>query len=111
MQFKRISVPSRAVETIADNGAAQSQGMAGMETELVRATGLGNKFHQGALPTYFDPAPVTHAHLSSDRVVHLMRAIVRIQTKSQADFSFFPAHHSFQQGKILFFHPALGKLT
>ena len=115
MKKHGIALPAAAVEAVADNRAAETQLMSGMQAELVGSAGQWDKFYSGPgmvfLSTQGKALPAGDPEFSLHWIVNLVRAVVWIQAEAQFNFSVFFAHRSVQQGNIDFFHLPLRELA
>ena len=74
---------SGPIETITDNGTTEPLGVAGMEPQLMGATGERLEGHQGPLAIGCDLAPLADPYFTVDRVIDLMGPIVGIKAKRE----------------------------
>ena len=84
-QFSRQFSP--AVEPVADNGHAQSQGMGGVQTQLMGASGEGYELHPAPFSFDAKEPPAADAHFPMHRVMDLIGPVVRVKAEGQADLA------------------------
>jgi len=102
---------SGSIESISDNGTAQAQRMGGMQPELMGTTGQGDKLYPGCAVAHRQSTPEGDPRLAPDRIIDLVRPVVRVKTKGKFDPSLLLPDHPAKYGQVFFPHPAFGKLS
>jgi hypothetical protein len=82
-----VAIAAGAVEAIADYGGAESQGVGGVQPELMGAAGERGKLEPGVLSFNRNFPPVGNSQLAVFPIMNLQRAVVWVEAEMQTDFA------------------------
>ena len=85
MQKHGVPEPAAAIERITEDRCLQAQMMGGMQPELVRSSGERREFNAGGSGVPGKFAPPGYTPFAVQRVIDLVRPVVRIQAKAEID--------------------------
>ena len=110
METESISGLPAPIEPVANDGATEAKGMGSVQPQLMGPAGQGRELNQALPQTCFPFLPKGDAQFPLLRVVDLIGAIFRIQPEFQSNLPRISCHLPAEQGQIVLFHLARGKL-
>jgi len=99
-----------SIQPVADYRTAQSQRMGGVESQLVGTAGKRDKLYPGPAPVCGKFSPPRYSRLAVNRIIDLVRPVLRIKPKGQFHLTFLSGYHPFKDGTIALTHHFPGKL-